>query len=286
MSTSVPRIITTTAELRAAVVAARKQGQRIGVVPTMGALHAGHVSLVAAAERECDFVIVTIFVNPTQFGPHEDYQRYPRTLDADLHMLSAHRVEVVFAPTVDQMYVPGDATRVDVQGVALPWEGERRPGHFCGVATIVLKLLLATQADAAYFGRKDLQQSLVVQRMIDDLRLNVELRVCPIVREPDGLAMSSRNAYLSASERQQALALCRALRRGNDLVRQGERSALVILTAMQAVLAAEPQVIVEYLAIVDGRQLAPVEQLHEPVYAIIAARVGATRLIDNERFTF
>ena len=277
-----PQVITTRRALRAVVEEARRSGRRVGVVPTMGALHAGHLSLVAEARRHTDFVIVTIFVNPTQFGPQEDFQAYPRTLAADLAALAPLDVDVVFAPPPEEVYPAGHCTSVEVGGVAAPWEGARRPGHFRGVATVVLKLFQMCQADAAFFGRKDLQQSLVVRRMIDDLDLNVELHVCPIVRESDGLALSSRNAYLSAQGRRRATVLSRALRRGVERAQAGERSAEALLTAMREVLASEPEVTLDYLAIVDPRTLAELERIETTAYVIIAARVEQTRLIDNE----
>lgn len=277
-----PLVIRSITELRRVVAQARAAGRRIGVVPTMGALHAGHISLIAAAERECDFIVVTIFVNPTQFGPHEDFQKYPRTLDADLQLMAGQRVEVVFTPETDTMYPPGVATAVEVSGAAVPWEGACRPGHFRGVATIVLKLFNLVQPDVAFFGRKDLQQTLVVRQMIRDLDVPVELRVCPTVREPDGLAMSSRNRYLQPEERRAALALSRALSRGAEMVRRGERDAAVVQQAMHTIIAAEPLVRLEYLAIVEPVAMAEVRQIDSLAYAIVAARVGSTRLIDNE----
>jgi pantoate--beta-alanine ligase len=276
-----PDIARTIDDLRARVNAARRAGKRIGVVPTMGALHEGHLSLVAAAEKECDFVVVTIFVNPTQFGPNEDFTRYPRTWDDDLRMLSAHRVDVVFAPETKAMYPDGMATSVSVAGVALPWEGVHRPGHFDGVATIVLKLFNLVQPDVAYFGRKDLQQSLVIAQMVRDFDVPAELRVCPTVREPDGLAMSSRNRYLNREERAAALSLSRALNRGAELVRQGETDASRVMSAIRDTIAASPLVRLEYLAIVNPRDMAEVSQLDSLAYAVVAARVGNTRLIDN-----
>ncbi len=282
MPHSPPQVIRSIADLRQVITAARRAGQRVGVVPTMGALHPGHLSLVAAAESECDLVVVTIFVNPTQFGPHEDFQKYPRTLEADLKLLAAHRVDVVFTPAVEDMYPPGAATMVEVAGAAERWEGACRPGHFRGVATIVLKLFNLTQPDVSYFGRKDLQQTLVVRQMVRDLDVPVEVRVCPTIRESDGLAMSSRNAYLSADDRRAALVLSRALFRGAELVRGGERDASRVLAAMQALVASEPRVKLEYLAIVDPVTMAEVGQIDTLAYAIVAARVGTTRLIDNE----
>ena len=282
MVTTTPPIVRTIAQLRKQVAAARQAGHRVGLVPTMGALHAGHLSLVDAAAAECDFIIATIFVNPTQFGPNEDFTKYPRTLEADLAKLSQHRVDIVFVPETAEMYPTGSATRVEVKGAAREWEGACLPGHFGGVATIVLKLFQIAQADVAYFGRKDLQQTRVIMQMVRDLNVPIEIRVCPTLREPDGLAMSSRNVYLSPEERRAALVLSRSLNLAQDLVGKGERSAARVLAAMQKLLATEPSVRVEYVAVVDPVTLATVEQIKGGAYAIIAARVGATRLIDNE----
>lgn len=276
-----PMVLSEPAELRSRVADARSRGQRIGLVPTMGALHAGHLSLAQAARQAGDYVVVTIFVNPTQFGPHEDFQKYPRTLASDLSALGS-RADLVFAPATETLYRPGHATAVVPEGVALPWEGAHRPGHFRGVATIVLKLFQLSRPDVAYFGRKDYQQCQVIRQMVRDLDLDIELVICPIVRESDGLAMSSRNVYLSPRERQQALALSRALRTGAELTRQGERSAAAVHQAMLAVLEAEPEVRLDYLAVVDPETLVEVERLDHPAVALVAARVGATRLIDNQ----
>ncbi|MEX0712516.1 MAG: pantoate--beta-alanine ligase [Pirellulales bacterium] len=276
------QVVESARELRRAVAAARGGGQLIGLVPTMGALHAGHLSLVEAARRECGFTIVSIFVNPAQFGPGEDYQRYPRTLEADLSALTTLGPDLVFVPDVEDMYPAGHATFVEMQGPAEPLEGRHRPGHFRGVATVVLKLFNLATPDRAYFGQKDYQQALVVRRLVGDLDLPIEIRVCPIVREPDGLALSSRNAYLDAGQRRQALVLGRSLRLAAELVAAGERRAENILERMRAMFAAEPQVRVDYLALVDPQTLADVERVDAPTLAAVAARVGSTRLIDNQ----
>jgi pantoate--beta-alanine ligase len=275
-------VVTQRAELRAEIAARRRAGQRIGFVPTMGALHAGHLSLVAACRQECDCAVVSIFVNPTQFGPGEDFDRYPRPFQDDLARLAAEGADLVFAPATAEVYGADHATFVDVGAVGEPLEGRHRPGHFRGVATVVLKLFNLVAPDVAYFGRKDYQQSLVVRRMVADLDLPIEIRVCPIVREADGLALSSRNVYLSPSERRQALVLSRGLRVAADLAARGERNAAAILAAMRGVLAGEPAVQVDYAAIVDAATLAEVTTLDRPAVALVAARVGRTRLIDNE----
>lgn len=270
-------------ELRAAIAAARRAGRSIGLVPTMGALHAGHLSLVQASVAENRFTVATIFVNPTQFGPHEDFARYPRNLDQDLKLLALAGAELVFAPEPGEIYPPGFSTFVEPPQVALSLEGRCRPGHFRGVATVVLKLFNLSEPDVAYFGHKDYQQSLVIRRMAADLNVPVEVRVCPTVREPDGLALSSRNAYLSPAERRQALALSRSLFAAAELVACGERSAAVVLKQMRQVFDAEGIDRIDYLAIVDPETLADVADLGKPTIALVAAHVGQTRLIDNLR---
>jgi pantoate--beta-alanine ligase len=233
--TTQPRIVTTIDEVRRAVRNAQAAGETIGFVPTMGALHAGHLSLVDASEAECDRTVVSIFVNPTQFGPNEDQDRYPRTLERDCQLLADHGCWLVFAPTAKEVYPAGFETYVEVGSVAEPLEGAIRPGHFRGVATVVLKLFQMVPADRAYFGRKDYQQSLVVKRMIADFNLPIQLIVCPTVREADGLAMSSRNAYLNAEERQQATALWRSLQLAESLAKDGEKDVAKITAAMHDV---------------------------------------------------
>jgi len=280
-STTTPRLFTSVAAWKEELRVARQRGTTIGVVPTMGALHEGHLSLVDAARRDCELVVVSIFVNPTQFGPGEDFSRYPRTLEADVKLLAARGVDVVFAPETAAMYGPDHATSVEVSGPALTLEGDSRPTHFRGVATIVLKLLNVLQPDRAYFGRKDYQQALVVGRMVDDLDVPVEVVVCPIVREADGLAMSSRNVYLSADERRRALSLWQSLRRAVEIVSSGERDVAILQSAMREILLAADMEI-DYIAICDAQSLAPLERVTGPAVALIAARVGTTRLIDNE----
>jgi pantoate--beta-alanine ligase len=265
--------------MRALVAEARAAGRRVGFVPTMGALHAGHASLVARAAHECDAVAVSIFVNPTQFGPQEDFARYPRTLAADAALLSPHGVAWIYAPEVSAVYPPGDATRIVVGGPAVRFEGERRPGHFDGVATVVCRLFLAVPADVAYFGAKDWQQTLVVKRMVRDLGLPVEIVVCPTVREGDGLAMSSRNAYLSVAERPRAVALWESLCRAEQLWADGA-DPRVIEQAMQEVMSARG-VAVDYAAVVDPESLAPLGTGAGRAVALVAGRLGSTRLIDN-----
>jgi pantoate--beta-alanine ligase len=275
------RIISTRAELRAAIAAARAGKQTVGLVPTMGALHAGHLSLVEAARRECDLVVTSIFVNPTQFGPGEDFERYPRHLAADVAQLAPLGVELVFAPERAEIYRPGHATMVELSGVAESLEGKFRPGHFRGVATVVLKLLNLVTPDAAFFGRKDYQQSLVVRRLVEDLDVPVKIRVCPTIREPDGLALSSRNAYLAPDDRRRALVLSRSLSLACQLFESGQRDAAVIKRRMAELFDNTPGVTVDYLALADSESLAEVPSVTSHTVALVAARVAGIRLIDN-----
>lgn len=253
----------------------------IGLVPTMGALHAGHASLMRAARSRCRHVVVTIFVNPTQFGPQEDYGRYPRTLEADCALAEREGADVIFAPAVEEMYPPGAATFVEVEEISDRLDGASRPGHFRGVATIVTKLLIAAEADLAFFGQKDAAQVSVLRRLARDLRMPTEMVVCPIVRDADGLALSSRNAYLSAAERAQALTLSRAVRRVEELARQGERRTGILKKAAHEVFATDPAIRVDYIALVDWETLEPVETADPGTLFAVAAWIGSTRLIDN-----
>ena len=247
----------------------------------MGALHEGHLSLVRAATAGCDAVAVSIFVNPTQFGPNEDFALYPRTFDADCALLAAEGVEVVFAPAPEEIYQPGAATFVEVEGLSERLDGASRPGHFRGVATIVAKLFIAAEPDRAFFGQKDAAQIAVLRRMIADLDLPVELAVCPIVREPDGLAMSSRNRYLSPQERQQALVLRRSLDAVEAAIATGERSSQILIAEAQSIFALEAEVRIDYIAAVDWSTLLPVDQASPGMLFAVAAWIGKTRLIDN-----
>jgi len=275
------RVIRTVAELRAWSREARKSGKSVGLVPTMGALHEGHLSLVRAAKAGCDLVAASIFVNPTQFGPNEDFSKYPRTWDADCALLEAEGVDVIFAPAPEEIYRPGAATFVEVAGLSERLDGASRPGHFRGVATVVAKLFIAAEPDRAYFGQKDAAQVAVLRRMVADLDLPVELVVCPIVREPDGLAMSSRNRYLSAEERRQALVLSGALNAVKAVIGAGERRADVLIAAALANFAAEPAIKVDYITLVDWATLVPAELAAPGTLFAVAAWVGTTRLIDN-----
>jgi pantoate--beta-alanine ligase len=276
-----PSIIARGHALREAVLAARSSGRTVGLVPTMGALHEGHLSLLDAARAECDVAVVTIFVNPTQFGPGEDFRRYPRDLERDAALVGKRGCDLVFAPAADEMYHADHATFVDVGPLGRVLEGEFRPTHFRGVATVVLKLFLLAPADRAYFGRKDYQQTLVVRQMVAELNVPIDVRVCPIVREADGLAMSSRNAYLSEDERQRALALARSLRLAEELVASGERDVASIRRQMQREMDRAGGVEVQYIAFMKDGTIAPVERIDGPTTIAIAAKVGQTRLIDN-----
>jgi pantoate--beta-alanine ligase len=253
----------------------------LGFVPTMGALHAGHRSLVQAARQRCDIVVASIFVNPTQFGPNEDFSRYPRTLEQDCQMLAAEGVDIVFTPTVEAMYPPDASTFVDVEGVSDRLDGASRPGHFRGVATVVTKLFHIVQPDLAFFGQKDAAQIAVLRKMMRDLDFPLEIIVCPTIREPDGLAMSSRNRYLSAEERRQALILSQALHSAETQATHGEHRASALLQTMRAALQQEPAIRVDYLAVVDPDTLLPIENVGSGALLAVAAYVGNTRLIDN-----
>jgi len=269
--------------MRAAVTTARQADQTVGFVPTMGALHEGHLSLVDAAAGGCDRVAVSIFVNPTQFGPGEDFARYPRDLNRDLDLLRSRGCDWVFVPEAAEMYPPGFDTTVDVGAVANPWEGAARPGHFHGVATVVLKLFQLVPANRAYFGRKDYQQTLVVERMVQDLHVPVEIRVCPIVRDADGLALSSRNRYLNADQRRRALALWQSLQLAEAAHAAGETDTAKIRQQMLAHISSVGGVEVEYIAIMRDGTVEETRLIAGPTIVAIAARVGATRLIDNHR---
>ena len=254
----------------------------LGFVPTMGYLHAGHLSLAERARAECASVAASIFVNPTQFGPQEDLNAYPRDLERDLHLLEAAGVDLVWAPTPQMMYPPGYQTWVTVEEITRPLEGSMRPGHFRGVATVVAKLFNAVQPQRVYFGQKDAQQAAVIRRMVQDLNFNLEIIVCPIVREPDGLAMSSRNVYLSPDERQAALALSKALSAVQRAYQAGERQAEALRQTAQGVLEAEPLARAQYVSCADPDSLDEIEgALNGPALISMAVFIGRTRLIDN-----
>jgi len=267
--------------MRAARRAARQNRRCLGFVPTMGALHAGHISLVRAACRQCDAVSVSIFVNPTQFGPTEDFSKYPRTLERDCELLEAEGVDFLFAPSTAVMYPPGATTFVSVEGLSEKLCGRSRPGHFRGVTTVVSKLFNIVEPDVAFFGQKDAAQAVIVRRMVRDLGLGVEIVVCPIVREPDGLARSSRNAYLDAKQRKQATVLYRSLMRVQALADRGESDSTCLLVAALEAFKEEPEVRLDYFEIVDRETLDPVANTSKGALVAVAAFVGSTRLIDN-----
>lgn len=268
-------------ETREVVRRARAAGHSISLVPTMGALHEGHLSLIRRARAETDFVVVSIFVNPTQFAPNEDLSRYPRPFDQDLRHCEQASVDVVFAPNAAEVYPHGFTTSVEVEGLSSRMEGACRPGHFRGVATVVLKLFNIVAPDVAYFGQKDAQQARVIQQMVRDLDVPVRIEVCPTVREPDGLALSSRNQYLDASDRRSAVALSRSLCAAKELIDAGERDADSVRQKMREVLASAPNVTPDYAELVDPISFEPVREIRGLVLAVVAARVGKARLIDN-----
>jgi pantoate--beta-alanine ligase len=260
---------------------ARAESHIIGFVPTMGALHAGHTALVHRAKQQCAPVIASIFVNPKQFGPNEDFNKYPRTLEADSEKFSAAGVDALFLPDAAEIYPASFRTYVTVEGLSDRLEGRSRPGHFRGVATVVMKLLEIVQPHYAYFGRKDAQQVRIISQMARDLNLDTEIVVCPIVREPDGLALSSRNAYLSAEERRAAVVLHRALEAAKAELAAGTRDSLHLQTVIRRVLQAEPLAAVDYAEIVDADAFEPVTRIARPCYVLLAVFIGKTRLIDN-----
>jgi len=260
---------------------ARAESRVIGLVPTMGALHAGHLSLVERARRQCSPVIASIFVNPKQFGPNEDFSKYPRTFETDSEKLEHAGVDFLFAPEPREIYPDGFATYVNVDGLSERLEGRSRPGHFRGVTTVVMKLLQIVQPNFAYFGRKDAQQSRLITQMARDLDLDTEIVVCPPVREPDGLALSSRNVYLNAEERQAATVLHRALDSARSELAAGVRDALQLQAVLQGMLAAERAARVDYAEIVDAETFEPIVRVSKPCYVLLAVFIGKTRLIDN-----
>lgn len=276
-----PRLVTTVDEVRQAVGGARTRGLSIGLVPTMGALHAGHASLLRVARQETGFVVATIFVNPTQFAPHEDLTRYPRPFEQDVEVCRAEGVDLIFHPEPSTIYPKGFRTFVEVQGMQEVLCGVTRPTHFRGVVTVVLKLFNIVQPDIAYFGQKDAQQARLLQQMAHDLDLAIQMRICPIVREQDGLALSSRNQYLDEKQRRSATVLHRALQAVQQRIDAGERQAAPLLRLAQALIAQVPEARLDYVAIVDWDTLQPVVDLRGHVLIALAVFFGTTRLIDN-----
>lgn len=275
------KVLQTIAEMRAACAEARRGGRRLGFVPTMGALHEGHLSLVRAARARCDAVAASIFVNPTQFGPNEDLAKYPRPFERDRQLLEKEKVDLLFAPSAEEMYPKGAVTWVMVEGLSGKLCGRSRPGHFRGVTTVVAKLFNIVGPDVAFFGQKDAAQAVIIRKMVRDLDVPVEIAVCPIVREADGLALSSRNAYLDLEQRRSALVLSRALRRVEGLAQKGEQRSAALIEAAQNVFREEPSVRVDYVEIVDNETLDSVADVSGGALVAVAAFVGPTRLIDN-----
>lgn len=273
--------ISSAQEMNAFTKAAHLTGKRIGFVPTMGALHEGHLSLVRASRAQSDVVVVSIFVNPAQFGPNEDFSKYPRSFDRDAAMLEGEGADCIFSPAVEEMYPPGATTWVTVEGLSERLDGRSRPGHFRGVSTVVSKLFNIVQPDAAFFGQKDAAQVAVIRKMVRDLNFDVRIIVCPIVREKDGLAMSSRNAYLTSEQRQQATVLSRSLQRVQQLIAQGQNSAEELIQAGKQPMSEEPDVKLDYFEIVNPDTLDPVQHVRDGALVAVAAYVGTTRLIDN-----
>jgi len=274
-------IIDTAAAMTAISRQAHREGKRVGFVPTMGALHRGHISLVRAAHEQTDIVVASIFVNPTQFGPAKDFSKYPRTFAKDSVMLAAEKTNYIFSPSVEEMYPKGATTWVDVEGLSGKLDGRSRPGHFRGVTTVVSKLFNIVQPDLAFFGQKDAAQVAVIRKMVRDLNFPVRIVVCPIIREIDALAMSSRNAYLNPEQRNQALVLSQALQKVEKLAAEGETSAETLIAAGRQAMAQEPSVRLDYFEVVNPDTLEPVPNVGQGALVAVAAYVGTTRLIDN-----
>jgi pantoate--beta-alanine ligase len=275
------KLVRTIEEMRAFREVMRRSGKRLGLVPTMGALHEGHLSLVRAAREKSDVVAVSIFVNPTQFGPNEDFAKYPRNLKNDCALIEREQVDVVFAPSVEAMYPAGAVTWVTVEGMSDRLCGRSRPGHFRGVTTVVSKLFHIIEPDAAFFGQKDAAQVAIIRRMVRDLNVPVSIEVCPIIRDPDGLALSSRNAYLNPEERKSALVLHRALQRAQKLFEGGERDSAKLIAAGEQEFAKEPAARLDYFDVVDPDSLESIRAIPKRALIAVAAYVGNTRLIDN-----
>ena len=267
--------------VRAAVKTARGKGQKIGLVPTMGALHIGHISLIEAAVKKCDFVVVSIFVNPTQFGPGEDYEKYPRPVEADLDICKKAGVNLVFAPKPEQMYPDKILTWVNVEKLTEPLCGKSRPGHFRGVTTVCAKLFNIIQPDIAFFGQKDAQQAIIIKRMVADLNMPLEIVVCPTIREQDGLAVSSRNQYLDRQQRQDAAYIYKSLEKCREMVNTGKIETREIIDQMKKMLLQKPSMKIEYISIVDSETLEDIEKIAGKALVAVAVRLGPARLIDN-----
>ena len=278
------QVITKIGQLKQIVHTAKREGKTVGLVPTMGYLHEGHLTLMRRARQEQGLVIATLFVNPLQFGPQEDYADYPRDLERDCRLAESTGIDVLFAPSVDEMYPAGNGkilSFVDVEKITATLCGASRPGHFRGVATVVTKLFNIAEADVAYFGQKDAQQVAVIRRMTEDLNMNVKIVAVPIVREPDGLAMSSRNKYLAPAQRQAALVLSLSLERAASLLAAGERDSALILAAVRELIYQQPLAEIDYVSLVDPVSLAAIERVEQQALLALAVKFGKTRLIDN-----
>jgi len=275
------KVARTIKEVRSHVKAARSKGKKIGLVPTMGALHSGHTSLIERAARDCDYVVVSIFVNPTQFGPNEDFEKYPRPIEADLKICEEHSVDLVFNPSPKEVYPAENLTWVNVEKLTEPLCGQFRPGHFRGVTIVCAKLFNIILPDVAYFGQKDAQQAIVIRRMVADLNMPLKIVVCPTIREQNGLAVSSRNQYLSERQRKDATLIYKSLQKCKELIRDGTTDTPKIIGEMRKILQQEPSIEIEYISIVNAETLQNLEQAKGRVLAAIAAKIGSTRLIDN-----
>ena len=274
-------ITKTIAHTREFIAQARAVGNTIGLAPTMGALHEGHLSLVRYCQKECDFTVVSIFVNPTQFGPGEDFESYPRSFEADCAACRDLGVDLIFAPSAEEMYPRENFTWVDVDRISTHLCGVSRPGFFRGVCTVVAKLFNVIEPDVAYFGEKDAQQLAVITRMVADLNLPIEIRGCPIVRESDGLAMSSRNKYLDSEQRRQAVCLFQTLQHARQMIENGQTDSSVLINAMKAIIEKQPQARIDYISIVDRDLMQPLAKIDRPVRIALAVHLGPARLIDN-----
>ncbi|UCE99141.1 MAG: pantoate--beta-alanine ligase [Planctomycetota bacterium] len=267
--------------VRSLVKAARREAKKIGLVPTMGALHIGHISLIETAVKECDFVVVSIFVNPTQFGPTEDFEKYPRPLEADLEICKKAGIDIVFAPATEQMYPRENFTSVNVEKLTEQLCGRSRPGHFRGVATICAKLFNIVQPDIAYFGQKDSQQAIVIKKMVADLNMPLRIAICPTVREPDGLAVSSRNQYLTKEQKKEATYIYKSLQKAQEMIDAGITDCETIIRQMYSILNQAPSIKIEYVSVVDAETVQNIDQIAGKVLVAVAARIGLARLIDN-----
>jgi len=267
--------------VRKLVKAARSQGKKIGLVPTMGALHIGHISLIEAAVKKCDFVVVSIFVNPTQFGPGEDFEKYPRPIDDDLRICEEHNVDLIFNPTPKEMYTAENLTWVNVEKLTEPLCGQFRPGLFRGVTTVCAKLFNIVEPDFAYFGQKDAQQAIVIKRMVADLNMPLEIVLCPTVRDSDGLAVSSRNQYLTEQQRKDAALIYKSLQKSREMIKAGIKDTEAIITQMRKILSYGSSIKIEYVSIVDAETLQALDKVAGKVLAAVAVRIGQARLIDN-----